>query len=870
MKTRKSEETTITSSTPSSDEEVEVIGRQRESRIGSDFQVDMDCIPNPTQKPSMLPEEYLDLESTKIDRSKVKGKIDYSIYELVWDPNAAKRKSVEEFIDMYVPSSHKEFALEALHKRNYNIDGFMEDLEKQTPLDGSDWSFREKTLFRELMMETKHDLQEVAEKMGKSFGNCLVVFYKTMANVQSERSKRSRKKNNDYSSLSDGIGFDLQNPSLLKKSKHYSSRKSSRKSETIASDQEDKSQTSPEISDTFVECSRRNDDPFDPEIEEIRTRDKKKPQANTSTMSPSTKPPSTMNDGDSSKCSDTHIFNEKNTEINDHNDSELSLEKTQEDVNDDVLVTPSTRPSTNTNAIKDEPKQEFILTNNVARNINDNLMKGASGGTPKTAEIEASLSSNQSSTDSSEHCRSTTKQSPHVSSIMDTNINENLENQPSSIQDTLLEKNDNENAKSDLKTLENSIAEKSENNNDENTQSHLANLIKTKSCDAIDPDIKTNVEVHSVSVPDDDDQSGKGDKGENGSVSRRRSPRHLHTSKDALFDQIDSIDKKPFSTLSNATATTRQQRYPRRSTVEYNLKEDDADRSFRKTRSHVKAGAKEELDEESLSVQKRYPSRSKTKSTDTDDEGTFGKIKKRNVKHEKSNNSSSRRVSPRKLSATFDSKSRGMQLRQFRRNQRQSKLEANDRIHKLSSQSGEYPDQNHEAKERKRRSVVKAENNDSVQKETKALQKVTTRREDLARPKTNNTPEFEEAFDHRLAELKEFYEKNGHGLVPKIYENQKLSYWVFKLRSLESNTKSRHATRNRLTPWHKKLLKKYGFEFKAREKSFEFQRERMKEEREIAFNQKFERLVKFKKKHGHCIVPKVNKKPSHFENSPLK
>ena len=142
---------------------------------------------------------------------------------------------------------------------------------------------------------------------------------------------------------------------------------------------------------------------------------------------------------------------------------------------------------------------------------------------------------------------------------------------------------------------------------------------------------------------------------------------------------------------------------------------------------------------------------------------------------------------------------------------------------------------------------------------TKAFQKVTTRSENLARPKTNNTPEFEETFDLRLAELKEFYEKHGHGLVPKVSENKKLSYWVFRLRSLESNTKSRHGTRNRLTPWHKKLLKKYGFEFHAREKAFEFQRERKKEEREIAFDQKFERLVKFKKKHGHCIVPKVNK-----------
>jgi len=500
MKKLKSEETTIASSTPSSDEDVDVIGRQRESRIGKDFQVDCNYIPNPTSKPSMLPEEYL-------DRSKAKGENDYSIYELVWDPNAAKGKGVEEFIEMYVPSSHKEFALEALHKRNYNIDGFMEDLEETTPLDGSDWSFREKTLFRELMLETKHDLQEVAENMGKSFGNCLVVFYKTMANVQSERSKRSRRKNNDYSSLSDGGGFDFKSPSLLKKSKHYGSRKRSRKSEIITADQEDESRALLELSDSFVQGSRKNDDTsakscekslkFDHE-NETSTHEKKKSQASTSTstMSPSKNPPSTMNDGDSSKCLDTRVSNEKSTEMSGQNDLDMTLEKTQEDVNDDVLVTPSTRPSINTIALKPETNEECMLTINAAQN--DNEESKGSSGTLKTAEIEAPLSSNQSSTKSSEYCNSTDKQSPHVSSIMDTNNNENLENQPTSIQDNVLEKNDNENAKCDLKTLESSTAENSKDNNDDNVQSQLANLsqseIETKSCDVDDPNIKTDVE----------------------------------------------------------------------------------------------------------------------------------------------------------------------------------------------------------------------------------------------------------------------------------------------------------------------------------------------------------------------------------------
>ena len=108
----------------------------------------------------------------------------------IWDP--AKAQNAHKFIDNYISPSVKEFALELLHSKNYNVNGFMSALEEVvTPWDGSDWNLAEHDNFRRLMLETKHDIAAVAKSMGKSVGNCLTVYYKII-NVRETRSSRKR------------------------------------------------------------------------------------------------------------------------------------------------------------------------------------------------------------------------------------------------------------------------------------------------------------------------------------------------------------------------------------------------------------------------------------------------------------------------------------------------------------------------------------------------------------------------------------------------------------------------------------------------------------------------------------------------------
>ena len=107
----------------------------------------------------------------------------------IWDP--AKAQNAHKFIENYISPSVKEFALELLHSKNYNVNGFMSALEVVTPWDGSDWNLAEHDNFRRLMLETKHDIAAVAKSMGKSVGNCLTVYYKII-NVRETRSSRKR------------------------------------------------------------------------------------------------------------------------------------------------------------------------------------------------------------------------------------------------------------------------------------------------------------------------------------------------------------------------------------------------------------------------------------------------------------------------------------------------------------------------------------------------------------------------------------------------------------------------------------------------------------------------------------------------------
>jgi len=140
------------------------------SRIGENYQVSF--LPSP-------------------DTFKSGSVIEHPEPEQIWDPSKAQEERADNFIQNYISPCIKEFAMELLHAKNYNVNGFMRDLEVITPLDGSDWSIDEHDVFRKLMHETKYDVIAASKVMDKSVANCLTVYYKII-NVRETRSSRRR------------------------------------------------------------------------------------------------------------------------------------------------------------------------------------------------------------------------------------------------------------------------------------------------------------------------------------------------------------------------------------------------------------------------------------------------------------------------------------------------------------------------------------------------------------------------------------------------------------------------------------------------------------------------------------------------------
>jgi hypothetical protein len=90
----------------------------------------------------------------------------------------------------------------------------------------------------------------------------------------------------------------------------------------------------------------------------------------------------------------------------------------------------------------------------------------------------------------------------------------------------------------------------------------------------------------------------------------------------------------------------------------------------------------------------------------------------------------------------------------------------------------------------------------------------------------------------QYAKLVEFQRKTGHCIVPFRYKQDKsLGRWVGQQRSLYSP--------NKLQPGRKNLLDKLDFVWNLE----------IADNNEKKWHQQYKKLVEFKRKNGHCVVP---------------
>lgn len=115
-------------------------------------------------------------------------------------------------------------------------------------------------------------------------------------------------------------------------------------------------------------------------------------------------------------------------------------------------------------------------------------------------------------------------------------------------------------------------------------------------------------------------------------------------------------------------------------------------------------------------------------------------------------------------------------------------------------------------------------------------------------------------WNRHFKELKEYKAKNGDCLVPKCFEeNRALASWVYNQRF--QFKKMNEGVDVPLDEERIKKLNAVGFCWKAKtnEAWRESDRVRRREKSQDGWDEKFEALVDFKKKHGHTCVPKTYK-----------
>jgi uncharacterized protein YbgA (DUF1722 family) len=103
------------------------------------------------------------------------------------------------------------------------------------------------------------------------------------------------------------------------------------------------------------------------------------------------------------------------------------------------------------------------------------------------------------------------------------------------------------------------------------------------------------------------------------------------------------------------------------------------------------------------------------------------------------------------------------------------------------------------------------------------------------------TKHYDKQWHMKYEQLVEFKQKNGHCMVPKSYEQDKsLGHWVSKQRKCRNN--------NTIRQDRKIILNEIGFSWKV-EVAYNFKPD------DKLWHQQYEKLVEFRRKKGHCIVP---------------
>lgn len=114
----------------------------------------------------------------------------YFRYDQIWDLEKAKKSGKIDFIDHRVKSSIKEPAYEILHRRDYRLPGFYEEVSKVAPTDCSHWTAEERAKFRKLVFEKHEDMWQISEALGRPVRECVTYYlgkFKTSKDFRSLR-----------------------------------------------------------------------------------------------------------------------------------------------------------------------------------------------------------------------------------------------------------------------------------------------------------------------------------------------------------------------------------------------------------------------------------------------------------------------------------------------------------------------------------------------------------------------------------------------------------------------------------------------------------------------------------------------------------
>ena len=102
----------------------------------------------------------------------------------MWDPKISNSEGLEKILEEKVPHNKKEQAvvalgLGAIQKAEYNTSNITEILGHLRPIDGSDWTKREKDQFREEIFRVRKDMNSLSKSIGKDLKHCMTYYLGT-------------------------------------------------------------------------------------------------------------------------------------------------------------------------------------------------------------------------------------------------------------------------------------------------------------------------------------------------------------------------------------------------------------------------------------------------------------------------------------------------------------------------------------------------------------------------------------------------------------------------------------------------------------------------------------------------------------------